>query len=258
MRTTSNTGPARGCPKSAVLLLSHGSRDPRARYVVGELALAVAAGTGMTVRAAHLDFTAPTPAVGLRQLAAEGFTSVRVLPLLCTPGHHLTRDVPKAVAASGVAEIVDVTVAPALVCGDPAVRSLLLRALTARLTQAGPKASGFDGLVVASAGSRSQDARAAVANLAHDLGAAHGVPAVAAFAASAGLRPAQALEALRSIGARRPVVASLFVAPGRLPDAVSASCAGVAVADPLGVTPAFVDLLVAQAQVRSSAVGLLV
>lgn len=243
---------------SAVILLSHGSRDPRAQYVVGELVSAVAACTGRTVRAAYLDFTAPTPAVALRQLAAEGFTSVRVLPLLCTPGHHLTQDVPKAVTASGVAEIVDVTVAPSLVCDDPAVRSLLLRALTARLIQAGRKAGGFDGLVVASAGSRSVDARAAVANLAHDLGAAHGVPAVAAFAASAGLRPAQALEALRSTGVRRPAVASLFVAPGRLPDAVSASCAGVAVADPLGVTPAFVDLLVAQARVRSPAAGLLV
>jgi sirohydrochlorin ferrochelatase len=243
---------------SAVLLLSHGSRDPRAQYVVGELVSAVAAGTGITVRAAYLDFTAPSPAVALRQLAAEGFTSVRVLPLLCTPGHHLTRDVPKAVAASGIAEMIDVTVAPALVCDDPAGRSLLLRALTARLTQAGRKAAGFDGLVVASAGSSSMHARAVVASLAHDLGATHGIPAVAAFAASAGLRPAQALKALRANGVRRPAVASLFVAPGRLPDAVSASCAGVAVADPLGVTPAFVDLLVAQAQVRSPAAGLLV
>jgi len=212
----------------------------------------------MTVRAAYLGFTAPTPTVALRQLATEGFTSVRVLPLLCTPGHHLTRDVPGAVAASGVAEILDVTVAPALACDDPAVRSRLLRALTARLIQACPKTRGFDGLVVASAGARSQHARAVVANLAYDLGAAHGVPAVAGFASSAGLRPAQALESLHAKGVRRPVVASLFVAPGRLSDGVRVSCAAVTVADPLGVTPAFVDLLVLQAQVPSPATAPLV
>lgn len=237
---------------SAVLLLSHGSRDPRAAYVVDELVGAVAERTGREVRAAHLDFTAPDAAVALRQLANDGFRAVRVVPLLFTPGYHLTHDVPRAIAASGVAGTVDVTVAPALLSDDPAVRSLLIRALIDRLGQAG--AGGrTDALVLASAGSSSQDARAVVVRLARDLGAAHGIPVIPAFASAAAPSPTQALEMLADKGVQRPAVASLFVAPGRLPDSVVAACPDLPVADPLGVSPAFIELLVAQARVLSKA-----
>lgn len=237
---------------SAVLLLSHGSRDPRAAYVVDELVGAVAERTGREVRAAHLDFTAPDAAVALRQLANDGFRAVRVVPLLFTPGYHLTHDVPRAIAASGVAGTVDVTVAPALLSDDPAVRSLLIRALIDRLGQAG--AGGrTDALVLASAGSSSQDARAVVVRLARDLGAAHGIPVIPAFASAAAPSPTQALEMLADKGVQRPAVASLFVAPGRLPDSVVAACPDLPVADPLGVSPLFIELLVAQARVLSKA-----
>ena len=64
----------------AVLLLSHGSRDPRTADVVSELVDAVARGTGREVRGAHLSFTAPAPIVALRQLADDGFRAVRVVP----------------------------------------------------------------------------------------------------------------------------------------------------------------------------------
>lgn len=237
---------------SAVLLLSHGSRDPRAAYVVDELVAAVAERTGREVRAAHLDFTAPTPDVALAHLSHDGFGAVRVVPLLFTPGFHLTQDVPRAIAASGVAGTVDVTVAPPLLSDDPVVRSLLLRALIGRLVQAGVDES-VEAMVLASAGSSSKDARAAVAELARDLGEAHGIPVVSAFASAAAPSAAQALKALSDMGIARPAVASLFVAPGRLSDSVVAACTGVPVADPLGVSPAFVELLVAQARVLSEA-----
>ncbi|HEX8970520.1 MAG TPA: hypothetical protein VF825_03100, partial [Oryzihumus sp.] len=70
-----------------------------------------------------------------------------------------------------------------------------------------------------------------------------------AFASATGPRVDEALEALRADGCARPAVASLFVAPGRLPDVVSARAGQVPVADPLGVTPAFVDLLLRHAGV---------
>jgi sirohydrochlorin ferrochelatase len=236
---------------TAVLLLSHGSRDPRAEYVVGELVSAVAAGTGITVRAAHLGFAAPTPAVALRRLAADGFTSVRVVPLLFTPGYHLTHDVPVAVAASGVSERMNLSVAPPLLSGGRRERDLLLTALAARLVQAG--ADGHvDALVLASAGSSAQKARLRVGSLARDLERSHGIPVISAFASAGTPSPAQALQALSDKGIQRPAVASLFVAPGRLTDSVVAACPDLPVADPLGVSPAFVDLLVAQAGVLST------
>jgi sirohydrochlorin ferrochelatase len=237
---------------SAVLLLSHGSRDPRAEYVVGELVSALAASTDITVRAAHLDFSEPTPVVALRALAADGFTSVRVVPLLFTPGYHVSHDVPSAVAASGVTGGVDVSVAPPLLSGGRRQRDLLLKALTERLAQSGADPY-VDALVLASAGSSSVTARLHIESLARDLAAAHGIPVIPAFASAASPTLTQALEALSDKGIQRPAVASLFVAPGRLTDSVVAACPDLPVADPLGVSQAFVELLVVQARVLSKA-----
>jgi sirohydrochlorin ferrochelatase len=243
---------------TAVLLLSHGSRDPRAEYVVAELVGAVAAATGTTVRAAHLDFTAPGPAMALRSLAAEGFTSVRLVPLLFTPGYHLSHDVPSAVKASGVTDRMQVSVAPPLLAGGRRQRDLLLTALADRMRQSVPAGTddGVDALVLTSAGSSSQKAQLYVQRLAKDLERAHGIPVVSAFASTAckgAYSPTQALEALSDSGARRPAVASLFVAPGKLTDSVAAACRDVPVADPLGVSPAFVELLVAKVRALSRA-----
>jgi sirohydrochlorin ferrochelatase len=236
---------------SAVLLLSHGSRDPRAEYVVDELVAAVAASAHVTVRAAHLDFTAPTPAVALRQLAAEGFTSVRLVPLLFTPGYHVTHDIPLAVQDSAVADRISVSVAPPLLGGGRPERDLLLTALADRLVQAGADQS-VDALLLTSAGSSSLSARRRVVGLAKDLELAHGIPVVPAFASSGFCpSPIQALEALADRGVTNPAVASLFVAPGKLTDAVAAMCQALPVADPLGVSPAFVKLLVSQVQTLS-------
>ena len=233
---------------SAVLLVSHGSRDPRAEYVVSELVLAVAAGTGMSVRAAHLDSTPPTPAAALRQLAADGFGSVRVVPLLFTSGYHLTHDVPLAVAASSVTERMHVSVAPALLSGGRRTRDMLLRALADRLVQAGADGQ-VDALVLTSAGSSSRTARLCIGSLARDLERAHGIPVEIAFASAVAPSPTQALEALCDRGFQRPAVASLFVAPGRLTDVVVAACPDLPVAAPLGASPAFVELLLAKARV---------
>ena len=235
---------------TAVLLLSHGSRDPRAAYVVGELVLAVAAAAGVTVRAAYLGFVAPNATGALRQLAADGFTSVRVVPLLFTPGYHLTRDVPMAVIASDVNQRMDVSVALPLLAGGRSQRELLLMALADRLIQAGSD-DHVDGLVLASAGSSSQKAGLCIESLARDLERSHGVPVEPAFASAGTRTPAQALEALYERRIQRPAVASLFVAPGRLTDSVAARCADMPVADPLGVSPAFVELLVAQTRALS-------
>ncbi|MGZ4782145.1 MAG: sirohydrochlorin chelatase, partial [Oryzihumus sp.] len=62
----------------AVLLLSHGSRDPRAAFVVGELVAAVRRRTRVEVRACHLDFTEPTPDVALQDLATGGHDDIRL------------------------------------------------------------------------------------------------------------------------------------------------------------------------------------
>ena len=238
--------------RRAVLLLSHGSRDPRAEFVVDELVSAVAASTGSTVRAAHLEFTAPSPVVALRQLAAEGFGSVRLVPLLFTPGYHATHDVPVAVEASFATRGMHVSVAPPLLSAGRRERDLLLKTLTDRLAQAGADPD-VDALVLASAGSSSETARLQIESLASDLAEAHGIPVMPAYASASAPSLTQALEALSDMGIQRPAVASLFVAPGKLTDSVVAACPDLPVAGPLGVNPAFVELLVSQARMMSSA-----
>ena len=231
----------------AVLLLSHGSRDPRAERVAGQLVAALARRLRVEVRASYLDFTDPTPEAALRDLAGAGFDDVRLVPLLFTPGYHVSHDVPGAVDASGVR---GVRVAPPLITVTPRSRFQLLRALTDRLAEAG--AADFDGLVLAAAGSSSPAAREAVEGLSRALGELHGVPCRPAFASATGPRVAESVSDLRGQGIRRPAVASLFVAPGRLADACAASAAEVPVAAPLGTTPAFVELLAEHARVAGS------
>jgi sirohydrochlorin ferrochelatase len=172
--------------------------------------------------------------------------------LLFTPGYHLTHDVPLVVAASGVPGRRDVTVAPSLLDGVGRRRELLLTALVGRLIQAGSDGD-VDGLVLASAGSSSQQARLCVESLARDLERSQGIPVELAFASGGTRTPTRALEALAGRGIQRPAVASLFVAPGRLSDSVVAACPDVPVADPLGVSPAFVELLVAQTRALAGA-----
>jgi sirohydrochlorin ferrochelatase len=68
---------------------------------------------------------------------------------------------------------------------------------------------------------------------------------VPAFASAAAPDVPAAVAALRAAGARRIAVASWFLAPGRLPDRVTALAGPAAVvAEPLGADPALAALVV--------------
>jgi sirohydrochlorin ferrochelatase len=76
-----------------------------------------------------------------------------------------------------------------------------------------------------------------VALAATALGRRLGVPCVAAFATSDGVRPADAVADLRAGGARRVAMSSYFLAPGKLWDLAAAGArraGAVAVSQPLG------------------------
>ncbi|KAB1128951.1 cobalamin biosynthesis protein CbiX, partial [Micromonospora sp. AMSO12t] len=68
-----------------VVLVAHGSRDPRAAEATRALARAVsAARPGTPVLASWLDHTEPGPAAVLRNLAAAGHPRAVLVPLLLT------------------------------------------------------------------------------------------------------------------------------------------------------------------------------
>jgi sirohydrochlorin ferrochelatase len=220
---------------TALLLVSHGSRDVSAQQTSEQIAAAVAAQlVDVSVSVGYLELASPSVAEALDRITG----TVVVQPLLFAPAYHATTDLPNQLGTRR--EIVMGRV----LAPDP----LLYDGLDRRLAEALEDVGGVppDGLVLASAGTSSAAARTLLHEVAHDWAGRHSVPGMAAFAAatpSAG----DAIQTLREAGCRRVAVGSLFITPGRLPQAArgSALTAGaVTVAAPLGTCPELIRLLV--------------
>jgi sirohydrochlorin ferrochelatase len=243
--------PARLIPsrdRLAVVLVAHGSRDPRAAAATEALARAVRrAHPSWDVHAAYLDHAGPRPLDVLAGLA-PGRRAVLV-PLLLTKAYHGRVDIPAVLAAAEglpvsvtLAEVLGPQPGP-LGSGAP-VPSLLVDGLVRRLP-----ADGLDAVVLAAAGTRNAAARATVEWAANALSARLSLPCAVAYASAAPPLPGAAVDLLRASGARRVGVAAYFLAPGRLYDlaADSARSAGaVTVAAPLTDAPELVDLVAAR------------
>ena len=245
------TGPGR----LAVVLVAHGSRDPRAAAATEALARAVRrARPEWVVRAAYLDHAGPRP---LDVLAALPGRHVVLVPLLLTAAYHGRVDIPAVLAA---AADLPVTVTQAGVLGPlaargpaahvPHVPGELIDALARRLP-----AGGLDAVVLAAAGTRDAAARATVGWAADALSARLGLPCTVAYASASLPAPGGAVDLLRATGARRVGVSAYFLAPGFLYDlaARSARAAGaVIVAEPLGDSPEVVRLVAARVDAVST------
>ncbi|MEU4568073.1 CbiX/SirB N-terminal domain-containing protein [Micromonospora sp. NPDC023956] len=229
-----------------VVLVAHGSRDPRAAAAIRTLAHAVAvARPGAVVLPSWLDHTAPTPVEVLRGLAVAGHARAVLVPLLLTAAYHRRVDVPAAVAEAGAAgPPMAVRVTDVLGPTDGVVDATLLGGLRHRLAEAG--AGRFDALVLAAAGTRDARARASVGRVAAALGASYGVPCRVAYASAAAPTVDAAVARFRAAGAGRVAVSAYFLAPGLFHDAVTAAAraaGAVAVAAPLTGTTDLVRLL---------------
>ncbi|MFI0263238.1 sirohydrochlorin chelatase [Streptomyces sp. NPDC017056] len=233
--------------RPALLVIAHGSRDPRhAAAVTALCARARALRPGLRVEVAFLDFNAPGVPRALERLAADGVRDVVVLPLLLTRAFHAKTDIP-AVLREAAARLPRLTVHRAEVLGPS---PLLTAALERRLYEAGlrPGDRRSTGVVLASAGSSDPEAIAVIAEIAREWRRTTGWYAVRPAFASASLpRTADAVRALRAEGAERVAVAPYVVAPGFLPDRIArgAEEAGADVlADVLGPAPELARLLV--------------
>jgi sirohydrochlorin ferrochelatase len=205
-----------------VVLVAHGSRDPRAAAATRALARAVAAlRPGLVVLPSYLDHAGPRPGEVLAGLDAAGHADVTLVPLLLTAAFHGRVDVPGAVQAARDAGLrAEVRVTGVLGPQGPGVDDVLLRALTRRLVAAG---GPFDAVVLVAAGTRDAAARSAVGRVAVALGATLGVPCTVAYASAARPTAGAAVRRLRASGATRVGVAAYFLAAGVLYDAAMAS-----------------------------------
>jgi sirohydrochlorin ferrochelatase len=241
-----------------VVLVAHGSRDPRAAEATRELARAVrAARPGVAVSASWLDHTEPGPAAALRALAAAGHPRAVLVPLLLTAAYHRRVDVPAAVAAARESgPPIDVRIADVLGPAGAAVDAALLAGLRRRLAEAEP--GRFDALVLAAAGTRDARARASVGRVAVALGTELGVPCRVSYASAAPPQADAAVARLRAAGARRVAVSAYFLAPGLFHDAVAAQACragAVAVSGPLADAPELADLVLRRADAAPPGVG---
>ena len=246
-----------------LVAIAHGSRDPRAGATITEL-LGVAREraasyglAGLDTRAAFLDHAPPAPrqvlsalcseTLGAETLGAEsgGMTPVVVLPVLLTAAYHSGTDIP-GLLDEAQAELPALRIRYGAPLGP---HPGLLRALDRRLAEAGQDLdqAGQTAVVLASAGCSHPAANAVIARLAADWQAARGWQAVRpAFASAAAPTPEQAVAELIRGGARRVVVASYLLAPGRFADRVrdaSLAAGAAAVSAPLGAAPEVADVL---------------
>ncbi|KFK87388.1 hypothetical protein IX27_23060 [Streptomyces sp. JS01] len=228
-----------------LLVIAHGSRDPRHAATVHALTERVRAERpGLRVETAFLEFNAPSVPRVLERLAGEGADEIVALPLLLTRAFHAKTDIP-SVLREARARLPRLHIRQADVLGPS---PLLNATLGRRLREAGVRPGDLPrtGLVLASAGSSDPEAIAVIAEIARELRHTGWCAVRPAFASALLPRTEDVVRELRAEGVERVAVAPYVIAPGRLPDriAAGAEAAGADVlADVLGPAPELARLL---------------
>jgi sirohydrochlorin ferrochelatase len=223
----------------ALVALAHGSRDPRSAATINALVAEVRAQRpDLRIEAAFLDLSKPSFRTVVDRLVKAGYDEIVVVPLLLTEAYHAKVDVPSAIAEAG-ARHPGVKLRATAILG---LETCFLEVLDERLRTAlrAHRVRELDALVLAAAGSSDPLANQAVARLARIWGAHHKLPVTAAYASSAPPATGEAVRAFRAEGRRHIAVASLFLAPGFLPDRAAElayEAGAVAVSAPLGAHP---------------------
>ncbi|MET7515217.1 sirohydrochlorin chelatase [Streptomyces sp. NPDC005480] len=227
--------------RPVLLVIAHGSRDPRHAATVHALVREVRAlRPGLRVETGFLDFNVPSVNGVLESLAAEGVRDVVALPLLLTRAFHAKADIP-AVLRQAPARL---RIRQTEVLGPS---PLLTAALERRLYEAGltPADKPTTGVVLASAGSTDPEAIAVIAEIAREWRHTGWCAVRPAFASASLPRTEDAVAQLRAEGVRRVAVAPYVLAPGRLPDRIALGAGEADVlADVLGPAPEVARLLV--------------
>ncbi|MFD6024108.1 sirohydrochlorin chelatase [Streptomyces griseoluteus] len=220
--------------KPVLLIVAHGSRDPRHAATVHALVARVrSVRPDLRVVTGFLDFNVPSVGGVLESLAADGVREVVAQPLLLTRAFHAKADIPAVLreAPRGM------RVRQAEVLGPS---PLLVSALERRLYEAGvsPADKPSTGVVLASAGSSDAEAIAVIADIAREWWRTGWCAVRPAFASARLPRTEDAVRELRAQGCERVAVAPYVLAPGFLPDRIARGAADADVlAEVLGPAP---------------------
>ena len=232
----------------ALIALAHGSRDPRSAATVKALVAETRRlRPDLRIEPAFLELSKPDFGKVVDRLVKAGFEEIVVVPLLLSDAHHANVDVPLAVAqATSRHPGLQIRVAGILGL-EPAFLEVLDQRLREALREA--RCRELDALVLAAAGSSDPLANQAVARLARVWGSRHKLPVTAAFASAAPPATGEAVRSFRAEGRRHVAAASLFLAPGFLPDRateLALEAGAVAVSEPLGADPVLARTILAR------------
>jgi sirohydrochlorin ferrochelatase len=223
----------------ALVALAHGSRDPRSAATITALVEEVRAmRPDLRIEQAFLELSKPSFQTVVNKLVRAGHDEIVVVPLLLTEAYHAKIDVPEAVAEA-TARHEGLKIRSTAILG---MEPSFLEVLDLRMREAlkACRVRELDALVLAAAGSSDPRANQAVARLARVWGIRHKLPVTAAYASAAPPATGEAVRAFRGEGRRHIAVASMFLAPGFLPDRaaeLALEAGAVAVSAPLGAHP---------------------
>lgn len=232
----------------ALIALAHGSRDPRSAETIEALVAEVRRlRPDLPVATAFLDHARPRFDTVVDRLVRKGHDEIVVVPLLLSEAFHARVDVPSAIAGAS-ARHAEVQIRATDILG---METAFLGVLDQRLREAlrTARVRELDALVLAAAGSSDPLANQAVARMARVWGTRHHLPVTAAFASAAPPATGEAVRAFRREGRRHVAVASMFLAPGFLPDRaaeLALEAGAVAVSQPLGADPVLARAVLAR------------
>ncbi|MFT4043302.1 MAG: sirohydrochlorin chelatase [Gordonia sp. (in: high G+C Gram-positive bacteria)] len=235
---------------STLLLVAHGSRDPRFADTARRVRAAVAHRLAhVQVSLCYLDLNEPLVGDALRAVGGDttvggettvGGDAVVVVPLLLAPGFHSEVDLPAVIRAQARTNVV---------CTEVLGSPQLTRALADRLGEAGLRPG--DGIVLTAVGSTDTRAATVVRRRALELSTLTHHPVEVVFATRLGTGDIQlrnAIRRLRTGGAKRIAVSPYFLAAGLLTERVESALdrfeSGAIVAGPIGAHPALIDAVV--------------
>jgi sirohydrochlorin ferrochelatase len=223
----------------ALIALAHGSRDPRSAATITALVEQTnALRPDLRIEKAFLELAKPDFQKVVDKLVKAGHDEIVVVPLLLVEAFHAQVDIPEVIAEA-TARHPGLQIRATEVLGlEPRFLEVLDERMREALSAA--RVRELDALVLAAAGSTDPLANQAVARLARMWGAHHKLPVTAAYAAAAPPATGEAVRAFRAEGRRHIAVASLFLAPGSLPDRaaeLALEAGAIAVSEPLGAHP---------------------
>lgn len=223
----------------ALVALAHGSRDPRSAATITALVQETRRlRPDLRIESAFLELASPSFETVVRRLVREGHDEIVVVPLLLSEAYHARVDVPRVIEEATRAHD-GLRIHASRILG---LEGVFLDVLDRRMRAAlrASRVCEIDALVLAAAGSSDALANQAIGRLARVWGTRHRLPVTAAFASAAPPATGEAVRDFRALGKRHVAVASLFLAPGFLPDRaaeLALEAGAVAVSEPLGADP---------------------